>query len=230
MNYEKGMKFQNRKSGKVGTVTEVDEKYMCVVLMYEDGKDSRVSMNTIKKSFKKLDDDTVVETVEPVVEEKVEEPVVEETVEQTVEEKPKKTRKKQKIREDRKVSVDSFLLIEDSVKRAINAVGGDNTYSIKRASNNKLAQYVYRDEPKDKLMEVFYKPKRGDYVVYMKESTYNSISDTYRQHEYNEKFSMKYFIARRDIKDIEALVICILQADINKKAEETEKTEKTDVA
>lgn len=72
MAVELNQRYQNRKSGKVAYVANIDEKSKAVDLMYEDVKEDdkqkgvRVSFPSLPKSWKKLIDDTEVVEEAPV--------------------------------------------------------------------------------------------------------------------------------------------------------------------
>lgn len=84
-----GMKFENKKNGKIGVV--VEEHPGSVIMEFSDGTNSAVSKGTLKRWYKKLNDSVSIDKKEeskkmkPVDEEVVDEEVTEE-VDEAVEE------------------------------------------------------------------------------------------------------------------------------------------------
>lgn len=79
-------KYASRKSGKVGTVVEINEKYKTVILEFEDGKTQNCTWTNLRKSYKRVEEDVLAQEAAEVAESEQAEDVVNEVNELVKEE------------------------------------------------------------------------------------------------------------------------------------------------
>lgn len=61
------MKYENRKTGKIATLDQMNEKFKTVLLVFEDGTNTTISTSTLKRWWKEIPEEETKEEVKPLI-------------------------------------------------------------------------------------------------------------------------------------------------------------------
>ena len=116
-----GQMYEERKSGRIGVIEEVNEKYKTYMMRDKEGKSFNITFATLKSNWRKYQGEEVIQTSTQVEEQKVEEEQKIEQAEEAIEEVVKETKKRASKRPtDERVKIVRALrtLLENGVKDA----------------------------------------------------------------------------------------------------------------
>lgn len=124
-----GQKYEDRKTGKCGTLESRDDKYKTLLFKADDGSTFNISNSSFRSNWRKCKDEEVVETepveTDPVSEEVVEQEEVTEPVDEPAPETKSKTKKK-KVAPEKKETAPSKnydgVTDDDAIVNFIDAV------------------------------------------------------------------------------------------------------------